>query len=189
MFYYIILLLIIIQPSYQVTYPCNSSDVCGCSQNSVSATRIVGGESASTATWSWAVSIKIGSGTLCGGTIISSLWILTAAHCVSGKTASQFTIYAGSTSRWSGTQTRSVSQIFSHPSYNPSTYVNDLALLQLASPLSMSDPYVSRICVPSVSSTTLASGEWPPVGTYVSVFIISTLIIICLIIGHSGWMG
>ncbi|CAF4303934.1 unnamed protein product [Rotaria sordida] len=29
----------------------------------------------------------------------------------------------------------------------------------------MTDPYVSAICLPSVSQVTLSAGEWPPVGT------------------------
>jgi secreted trypsin-like serine protease len=171
MFLYILTLFTIIQPSYQVTYPCNSSDVCGCSASSASVTRIVGGEAASAETWGWAVSISVAGTYLCGGSIISSSWVITAAHCVNGYSASQVTIYAGSTVRFSGTQTRVASQIIIYPSYSSVTYVNDIALLQLSSPLSMSDPHVSQICVPSVSSAVLAAGEWPAVGTYVSVFV------------------
>jgi secreted trypsin-like serine protease len=94
--------------------------------------------------------------------------VITAAHCVTGYTASQITIFAGSTLRFSGTQTSIGSNLIVHPSYNHNTYVNDIALLQLASPLSLNDPYVSAICLPSVSSSTLSTGEWPPFGTTVS---------------------
>jgi secreted trypsin-like serine protease len=164
----VILLLSTVKLSYQTVYPCNASASCGCSTQPVSITRIVGGETAGTATWGWAVSISIGNTYLCGGSIISSSWVVTAAHCVTGYTASQITIYAGSTLRFSGTQTSIGSNLIVNPSYNATTYVNDIALLQLASPLSLNDPYVSAICLPSVSSSTLSAGEWPPVGTSVS---------------------
>jgi secreted trypsin-like serine protease len=173
MLFLMILLLIVVQPSYQVTYSCNSTAVCGCSTNTVSISRIVGGESAGTAAWGWAVSISIASTYLCGGSIISKDWVITAAHCASGFTASEITIYAGSNFPRSGTQSKTVSQIIVHPSYVSATYENDIALLRLSSPLTMSDPNISPICIPSVAATTLSSGEWPASGTTVSVYILS----------------
>lgn len=158
----------LIKSSEQTVYACSSSASCGCSTNSATVTRIVGGEPANSATWGWAVSVSIANNYLCGGSIISSSWVITAAHCVYGYSASQVTIFAGSTVRFSGTQTSSGSNLYVHPSYDPTTFVNDIALLQLANPLTMSDPYVSQICLPSVSSAVLAAGEWPPVNTSVS---------------------
>ncbi|CAF3219931.1 unnamed protein product, partial [Rotaria sp. Silwood2] len=142
MLFSIIILLYLIQPSYQVVYACNSKAVCGCSLNPVSITRIVGGENAGEASWGWAVSISINETFLCGGSILSSSWIITAAHCVENFKASQFIIYAGSTLLWSGTQTRTVSKILVHPRYNSSVYVNDISLLKFSSPLDMRDPHV-----------------------------------------------
>ncbi|CAF1477615.1 unnamed protein product, partial [Rotaria magnacalcarata] len=95
-----------------------------------------------------------------------SSWILTAAHCVSGVSASQVTIYAGSNTRFSG-QSRVATSITVHPSYVSSTKVNDIALIQLGTPLTMSSSSVSAICIPAVSSTTLTAGEWPSSGLYV----------------------
>jgi hypothetical protein len=164
-----IILLGTLRSSHQTVYSCNSSVSCGCSTNSTTVSRIVGGENATSAAWGWAVSISIADLYLCGGSIISSSWIITAAHCVyNGYTASQITIYAGSTFRFSGTQTSTGANLFIHPSYDPSTYVNDIALLELTTPLIMSDPDVSTICLPIISSSILAAGEWPPVGTSVS---------------------
>ena len=165
------ILLSMIRSSHQTVYSCNTTVSCGCSTNSATISRIVGGESAASATWSWAVSISVDGQYLCGGSIISSSWVITAAHCVRGYTASQITIYAGSTIRFSGTQTRVGSQLIVHPSYDPSTYVNDIALVRLATPLDMSDPYVSMICLPSVSSDILSTSEWPPADTSVSIFL------------------
>ncbi|CAF1541040.1 unnamed protein product [Rotaria magnacalcarata] len=165
--FFILILLSNIRSSHQTVYSCSSNALCGCSTNSATVTRIVGGENAAPATWGWAVSVRIGTGTLCGGSIISNSWVITAAHCIISQTPSQYTIYAGSTSRWAGTQTRTASNIFVHPGYSSTTYVNDIALLKLSSPLSMDDPYVSSICIPSVSQAILSAGEWPSVGTNV----------------------
>ena len=157
-----VLLLILPQPSHQYTYSCNSSVSCGCSSIPASITRIVGGESAGTSTWGWAVSISINRNTLCGGAVLSSSWIVTAAHCMAGVSPSQVTVFAGSNTRFSG-QSRIASNVIVHPGYDSNTKVNDIALIQLSSPLSMTSS-VSSICMPSVSSSTLAAGEWPPAG-------------------------
>ena len=154
--------------THQYAYSCNASADCGCSSNPVSMTRIVGGESAGTSTWGWAVSLSINSTYLCGGAILSSTWIITAAHCVTSVIASQITVYAGSNIRFSG-QSRVGSLLVVHPSYNSATKENDIALLQVSSAFTMTDPNVKRICMASVSSSTLAVGEWPSAGSYVSV--------------------
>jgi secreted trypsin-like serine protease len=164
----VIILFSLIRLSHQTVYSCDPNASCGCSTNPVSINRIVGGENAGKATWGWAVSISIDGNGLCGGSIISSSWVITAAHCVVGYTASQFKVYAGSNRRHSGTQIRVASKVIVHPNYDPDTNVNDIALLQLDSALKMSDPYVSTICIPSVSSAILSVGEWPPVNTAVS---------------------
>ncbi|CAF3204398.1 unnamed protein product, partial [Rotaria sp. Silwood2] len=161
--FFTVLLFVIIEPSYQYAYSCNSSEPCGCSSNAASVTRIVGGESAGTSTWGWAVSIFISGTSLCGGAILSSSWIITAAHCVNGIAASQVTVYAGSNTRFSG-QSRVASSITVHPSYVSSTKINDIALIQLSTPLTMSSSAVKIICIPYVSSTTLSAGEGPPAG-------------------------
>ncbi|CAF3748788.1 unnamed protein product [Rotaria sp. Silwood1] len=158
-----VLLFVIIQPSFQYVYSCNSTVACGCSSNAASVTRIVGGESAGTSTWGWAVSISISGTSLCGGAILSSSWIITAAHCVNRISPSQVYVYAGSNTRFSG-QSRVASSITVHPSYVSSTKVNDIALIRLGTALTMSSSTVSKICIPSVSSTTLSAGEWPSAG-------------------------
>lgn len=53
---------------------------CGKSLSSAS-TRIVGGTDAVNGAWPWQVSLQIQGHHVCGGSIISNSWILSAAHC------------------------------------------------------------------------------------------------------------
>ena len=182
------LLCVTIKWTSSTTYTCDTTATCGCSSNSAVLTKIVGGQAAGSASWGWAVSLYIG-GSLCGGSIISSSWILTAAHCVQGRIASDITVYAGSNSKLSGTQTRYVSQINRHPSYQSSTYINDIALLQLSTPLDMTSSYVSAICLPSVNSGTLSAGEWPSAGTTVCIRRLFQSIELSKYLGSGSRMG
>jgi len=54
------------------------------------------------------------------------------------KTASQITIYAGSSTHFVGSQTRVGSQVIVHLSYSAMIDLNDIAPLRLASPFSIS---------------------------------------------------
>jgi len=145
------LLLLCITITEQITYPCDSNAPCGCSLNSASINaRIVNGETASTDTWSWAASLRIGN-SLCGGAIISDSYIMTAGHCVEGASAYDITAYVGSTGRFQG-QPRSVSRIYLHPQYyeDPSGLyaLNDIALLKLSTSLNMTDRTLAKVCLP-----------------------------------------
>ena len=50
-------------------------------RNHAASTRIVGGTEAMPYDWPWQISLLIDGAHNCGGTIISSNFILTAAHC------------------------------------------------------------------------------------------------------------
>ena len=135
----------------QTTYPCNSNDSCGCSANSATVNaRIVDGETAASNTWSWAVSLELGD-SLCGGSIISDSYIMTAGHCVQGESASSITAYVGSTIILKG-QPKSVSRVYQHPDYYEDPdgrfVLNDVALLKLSTRLDMNDRTLALACLP-----------------------------------------
>jgi secreted trypsin-like serine protease len=70
----------------------------------------------------------------CGGSLISSTLVLTAAHCVVDRQANRLDVLAGThTLAQNGSGTRvHVSAKHVHPGYNPRTSGNDIAVLQLA---------------------------------------------------------
>jgi secreted trypsin-like serine protease len=76
----------------------------------------------------------------CGATLIDGNSVLTAAHCVEGvevEPASPLRVIVGRTVLDSNQgQERTVSQIFIHPDWDNSTFVNDAAVLKLSSPVS-----------------------------------------------------
>ena len=107
---------------------------------------IVGGTPAQSGAWPWQVRLSVTTqqGTfLCGGSLISDQWVLTAAHCVEdgdGSTLSpaSFKVRAGSLQIDSGGVVTSVSRVVKHPAYESATMDNDIALLRLSSPLTQS---------------------------------------------------
>lgn len=144
-------LALLITATEQAFYSCDPNAECGCSQNPVSTNaRIVNGETAREKTWSWAVSLDI-AGNICGGTIISPSYILTAAHCVDDYQAYSITAYVGSTGFRKGIA-RSISRIYRHPQYYEDPFgqyvLNDIALLKLTSQLNLNDSRLAKVCLP-----------------------------------------
>ncbi|XP_062294402.1 prostasin-like [Scomber scombrus] len=127
------------------------SDVCGMAPLN---TKIVGGADAVAGAWPWQASLHNSVGHFCGGSLINSQWILTAAHCFP-STSTQTIVYLGRETQQgvnSNEVSRSVSQIIKHPNYDPNTNDNDIALLQLASSVTFTD-YIKPVCLASSGST------------------------------------
>ncbi|KAF7697861.1 hypothetical protein HF521_004371 [Silurus meridionalis] len=57
-------------------------DVCGKASLN---TRIVGGDNAVAGSWPWQVSLQVSLSHFCGGSLINSGWVLSAAHCFSNS--------------------------------------------------------------------------------------------------------
>jgi trypsin len=99
--------------------------------------QIVGGVTATAGEFPFMVRLGNSPGQQwCGASLIATNWVLTAAHCLSGETASSVYATAGDhrIASSDGTeQSRQGSRIFIHPSYNAATYNNDIALMKVSS--------------------------------------------------------
>ncbi|XP_067002693.2 trypsin II-P29 [Anabrus simplex] len=100
--------------------------------------RIVNGTNAREGQYPFQVSLGRNGGHSCGGTILNSNWILTAAHCVTSS--SGLTIRAGTVDIRNNRGTLiPVSKVIRHEGYNPSNnYIHDIAVLKLSQPLQWS---------------------------------------------------
>ncbi len=155
--YLLCVLLPISTLTHNQKYPCRSNTPGGCSIEPELPLGIVRGETVTKRSWGWVVSLTQHSNHthFCGGSILSSLWILTAAHCVFERNPSDIMIHAGSNHLQYSRQRRKVAQIFSHLDFDPYNNVNDIALIQLSSPLDMNDPALAKIGLPTKTSKIL----------------------------------
>ncbi|XP_058822836.1 trypsin-1-like [Topomyia yanbarensis] len=93
--------------------------------------RIVGGFAIDIIDAPHQISLQSRGRHICGGSIISSRWVLTAAHCTSGASVSSLRVRVGSSMHASGGTIIAISRIVQHPQYSSITVDYDYSLLQL----------------------------------------------------------
>ncbi|MGB0846255.1 MAG: trypsin-like serine protease [Thiolinea sp.] len=101
-------------------------------------TRIIGGTEAQSGSYPWMVSLQGRGQHFCGASMVARDWVLTAAHCVEGESASGVQAVIGEfdlNSQNDGGQQRAISRIIIHPKRQSSSNDHDIALLQLKTPV------------------------------------------------------
>uniref|UniRef100_A0A452SYH9 Serine protease 22 n=1 Tax=Ursus maritimus TaxID=29073 RepID=A0A452SYH9_URSMA len=120
--------------------------------------RIVGGEDSTDAEWPWVVSIQKNGTHHCAGTLLTSRWVVTAAHCFKGYVdPSKWTAQIGELSSrpsswkvWNFYHRYRVKDIIIYPQFG-GTSLKDIALLKLSSSVTY-NKYIQPICVLTSSS-------------------------------------
>lgn len=94
----------------------------------------------------------------CGGTLYKANYVITAAHCSDFVTASQVQVLTG-TRNLDGTGVRrNVTRIVIHPSWNPNTFNNDVAVWQLSTSATGIPLASLATADPAVGTNLLATG-------------------------------
>lgn len=147
-------------------------DPSDCGQQEYTSGRIVGGIESPNGEWPWMAAIFL-HGTKrtefwCGGSLIGTKYILTAAHCTKDSkqrpfAARQFTVRLGDIdlskdSEPSAPQTYRVTEVRAHQQFSRVGFYNDIAILVLDRPVRKSK-YIIPVCLPN---PVLASKERLP---------------------------
>ncbi|XP_078499119.1 chymotrypsin-like elastase family member 2A [Lissotriton helveticus] len=127
---------------------------CGKPAYAPSVSRVVNGDEARQHSWPWQVSLQYLSGSswyhTCGGTLIASNWVLTAAHCISSSRS--YRVLLGKHNlrvSESGSRAVQVQRLLNHKQWNSSQLSNgyDISLLKLAEHVPFSST-IQPACLP-----------------------------------------
>ncbi|KAE8578224.1 hypothetical protein XENTR_v10023406 [Xenopus tropicalis] len=148
-----IILLLLVSASPTVSQNTTASPrICG---SPLVSSRIVGGTDATNGAWPWQISLRYKGSHICGGSVISNQWIMTAAHCFEySRTPSDYQVLLGAYQLSVASASEllsSVARVIVNPSFTIPGGPGDIALLKLTSPVAYTE-YILPVCVPSSAS-------------------------------------
>lgn len=121
--------------------------------------KIVGGSPVSITDFPWQVSLRLVRGArvshYCGGTLLNTRWVVTAAHCTQKFNRDQIQVHMGSTNVFEksrGSKVGTVKSIHIHPSYNANQLHDDIALIEMNESFEeasdLKSVYIQAACLP-----------------------------------------
>ncbi|XP_076147284.1 suppressor of tumorigenicity 14 protein [Alosa pseudoharengus] len=135
---------------------------CACGTRPRKKAKIVGGADARMGSWPWQVSLQMERyGHVCGASLVSNRWLLSAAHCFQDSDAIKYSdarawrAYMGMrvmNTASNAVSTRQLRRILQHPQYDQFTSDYDIALLELSAPVYFNE-LVQPVCVPAPTHT------------------------------------
>nr|XP_033819065.1 serine protease hepsin isoform X1 [Geotrypetes seraphini]XP_033819066.1 serine protease hepsin isoform X1 [Geotrypetes seraphini]XP_033819067.1 serine protease hepsin isoform X1 [Geotrypetes seraphini] len=129
-----------------------------CGRRKLSVERIISGQEASLGRWPWQVSLRYDGTHLCGGSIISNEWIITAAHCFPerNRVISRWRVFTGAVLQLSSQGLHlPVKSIIYHAGYlpfldpNSEENSNDIAVMHLSNSISFTE-FIQPTCLPAL---------------------------------------
>ncbi|XP_075214194.1 serine protease 27 [Lycorma delicatula] len=138
----------------------------GCSRHVNRLGRIVGGQDALPGEFPWLVSVRRHGGHVCGGTLLNSRVVLTAAHCLCSGTSLMSTDYllvVAGEHKLSSTQVHPsrnsrIARFLMHPQYRCTKPLHDIALLFLSQTM-LWTKQILPACLPAYPSLSSFSDQ------------------------------
>ncbi|NP_001089634.1 uncharacterized protein LOC734694 precursor [Xenopus laevis] len=118
--------------------------------------RIMGGQDSQEGRWPWQVSLRRNGKHFCGGTLISNLWVVSAAHCFPNPSiASSVTVFLGSykIGQPDGNEVPiAVKRVYNNSTYHNEGDSGDISLIELVKEVTYTN-YILPVCLPDSTVT------------------------------------
>ncbi|XP_069702853.1 trypsin-1-like [Periplaneta americana] len=118
--------------------------------------RIIGGQETQVNQYPWMAQLLYNNRFYCGASLINSMYVLTASHCVKGFNKNRITVRLLDHKRGSNSEAetidRRVQRAVIHGRYDDSTFNNDIALLKLDRELKL-EGKLRPVCLPTLGKS------------------------------------